>query len=68
MTASRSSAQGERSLVVTLNMERGKHLKYMPYAFTESGVAMLNFPPGFLMVGKNYLKQLPFTAGNRPPV
>ena len=56
MTASRSSAQGERSLVVTLNMERGKHLKYMPYAFTESGVAMLNFPPGFLKVGNNYLK------------
>ena len=30
-----------RSQIATLNMERGKHLKYMPYAFTESGVAML---------------------------
>ena len=28
-----------RSQIATLNMERGKHLKYMPYAFTESGVA-----------------------------
>ncbi len=31
-----------RSQIATLNMERGKHLKYMPYAFTESGVAMLS--------------------------
>ena len=31
-----------RSQIATINMERGKHLKYMPYAFTESGVAMLS--------------------------
>lgn len=31
-----------RSQIATLNMGRGKHLKYMPYAFTESGVAMLS--------------------------
>ena len=28
-----------RSQIATLNMERGKHLKYMPHAFTESGGA-----------------------------
>ena len=31
-----------RSQIATLNMGQGKHLKYMPYAFTESGVAMLS--------------------------
>ena len=31
-----------RSQIATLNAGRGKHLKYMPYAFTESGVAMLS--------------------------
>lgn len=31
-----------RSQIVTLNMEQGTHLKYMPYAFTELGVAMLS--------------------------
>ena len=31
-----------RSQIVTLNEERGKHLKYMPYVFTEQGVAMLS--------------------------
>ena len=31
-----------RSQIATLNMGRGKHIKYMPYAFTESGVAMLS--------------------------
>lgn len=31
-----------RSQIATLNEERGKHLKYMPYAFTEQGVAMLS--------------------------
>ena len=31
-----------RSQIATLNTERGKHLKYMPNAFTESGVAMLS--------------------------
>ena len=31
-----------RSQIVTLNTVRGKHMKYMPYAFTENGVAMLS--------------------------
>lgn len=31
-----------RSQVVTLDSGRGKHRKYLPYAFTEQGVAMLS--------------------------
>ena len=31
-----------RSQIVTLSEARGKHLKYMPYAFTENGIAMLS--------------------------
>ena len=31
-----------RSQIVTLNEKQGHHLKYMPYAFTEQGVAMLS--------------------------
>lgn len=31
-----------RSQIVTLNTEQGKHLKYMPFVFTEMGVAMLS--------------------------
>lgn len=31
-----------RSQFVTLNVTRGKNIKYMPYAFTENGVAMLS--------------------------
>lgn len=31
-----------RSQIVTLNPKQGQHLKYMPYAFTEQGVAMLS--------------------------
>lgn len=31
-----------RSQFVILNTEQGKHLKYMPYVFTEMGVAMLS--------------------------
>ena len=31
-----------RSQIVTLNMKQGHHLKYMPHAFTEQGVAMLS--------------------------
>ena len=31
-----------RSQIVTLNEAKGKHLKYMPHAFTENGVAMLS--------------------------
>lgn len=33
---------GSRSQNVTLNVERGKNIKYLPYAFTENGVAMLS--------------------------
>ena len=31
-----------RSQIVTIKTARGQHLKYMPYAFTELGVAMLS--------------------------
>ena len=31
-----------RSQIVTLNEAKGQHLKYMPFAFTEQGVAMLS--------------------------
>ena len=31
-----------RLQIVTLNEGRGRHLKYLPYAFTESGIAMLS--------------------------
>ena len=31
-----------RSQIATLNMERGRHLKYYPYVFTEGGIAMLS--------------------------
>ena len=31
-----------RSQIATLNGKRGEHSKYMPYAFTESGIAMLS--------------------------
>ncbi len=31
-----------RSQIVTLNEGQGHHLKYMPYAFTEQGIAMLS--------------------------
>ena len=31
-----------RSQIVTLNEKQGQYLKYMPYAFTEQGVAMLS--------------------------
>ena len=33
-----------RSQIVTLNKGQGQHLKYMPYAFTEQGIAMLAKP------------------------
>ncbi len=36
------SADSSRSQIVTLNVGRGKNLKYLPYAFTEQGVAMLS--------------------------
>ena len=31
-----------RSQIVTLNKGQGQHLKYMPFAFTEQGIAMLS--------------------------
>ncbi|MFH1653586.1 MAG: ORF6N domain-containing protein [Pseudomonadota bacterium] len=34
--------QSLRSQFVTLNTGRGQHRKYLPYAFTEQGVAMLS--------------------------
>jgi len=37
-----SEAEALRSQIVTLNKGRGKHRKYLPYAFTEQGVAMLS--------------------------
>jgi hypothetical protein len=35
-------AIGLRSQIVTLKTRRGQHRKYLPYAFTEQGVAMLS--------------------------
>ncbi len=35
-------AKALRSQFVTLKMGRGEHRKYLPYAFTEQGVAMLS--------------------------
>jgi phage regulator Rha-like protein len=37
---SMEEAQGSRSQIVTL--KRGQNIKYLPYAFTENGVAMLS--------------------------
>ena len=31
-----------RSQIVTLNGKRGQNIKYLPYAFTENGIAMLS--------------------------
>ena len=39
---SQNMTSRSRSQIVTLNMERGKNIKYLPYAFTENGVAMLS--------------------------
>jgi len=39
---SREEADSLRSQIVTLKTERGKHRKYLPFAFTEQGVAMLS--------------------------
>jgi phage regulator Rha-like protein len=35
-------AESLRSQIATLKMERGQHRKYLPYVFTEQGVAMLS--------------------------
>jgi len=37
-----SNADSLRSQIVTLETGRGKHRKYLPYAFTEQGVSMLS--------------------------
>jgi len=37
-----SSEKSLRSQIVTLNVGRGQHRKYLPFAFTEQGVAMLS--------------------------
>ncbi|HRO44828.1 ORF6N domain-containing protein [Agriterribacter sp.] len=34
--------KSNRSQIVILNTGRGKHSKYLPYAFTEQGVAILS--------------------------
>jgi hypothetical protein len=39
LTAEESRAL--RSQIATLKSSRGRHRKYLPYAFTEQGVAML---------------------------
>lgn len=39
---SREEADSLRSQIVTLKTDRGKHRKYLPFAFTEQGVAMLS--------------------------
>lgn len=38
----RGEADSVRSQFVTLELGRGRHRKYLPYAFTEQGVAMLS--------------------------
>ena len=38
----KDEVSGLRSQIVTLNKRQGQHLKYMPYAFTEQGIAMLS--------------------------
>ena len=38
----RADAHSLRSQTVTLDRGRGRHRKYLPYAFTEQGVAMLS--------------------------
>jgi ORF6N domain-containing protein len=38
----RDEAESLRSQIVTLERGRGRHRKYLPYAFTEQGVAMLS--------------------------
>ena len=37
-----NAATSLRSQIVTINKGQGQHLKYMPYAFTEQGIAMLS--------------------------
>ncbi|MCP4971385.1 MAG: ORF6N domain-containing protein [Arcobacter sp.] len=37
-----SSNDSLRSQIVTLESQRGKHRKYLPYVFTEQGVSMLS--------------------------
>jgi hypothetical protein len=39
---SKEETHSLRSQIATLNSKRGRHRKYLPYAFTEHGVAMLS--------------------------
>lgn len=41
-TETPQTSAGSRSQIVTLKINRGQNLKYLPYAFTEQGVAMLS--------------------------
>jgi len=38
----KEEALSSRSQIATLNEQRGQNIKYLPYAFTENGVAMLS--------------------------
>lgn len=42
LTESHNNMPSSRSQIVTMKTERGKNIKYLPYAFTEQGVAMLS--------------------------
>lgn len=42
MIEERNEDDSLRSQIVTLKNERGRHRKYLPYVFTEQGVAMLS--------------------------
>jgi hypothetical protein len=42
VTSNKDEDDALRSQIVTLEKGRGKHRKYMPYVFTEQGVAMLS--------------------------
>ena len=42
LTESQNNMPSSRSQIVTMKTERGKNIKYLPYAFTEQGIAMLS--------------------------
>jgi hypothetical protein len=49
MSSQNVTTSSLRSQIVTLEKGKGKHTKYLPYAFTEQGIAMLS---GVLRSGK----------------
>ena len=55
-----SKGDGSRSQIVTLN--RGSNIKFLPYAFTEQGVAMWMTGPGMTLGGAGWGRR-----GRRPP-